>query len=143
MLPHRIPKHNGKIDCVSNMTHGWSRAVFDIGISHKEDADAVMNTLLTLAADLQHEPAFCAADHRRSRDARRRQARRQRRDNQVRDQDPAAQAMGGQARAPPQNQAPQELRIETAMPQQFILREPTTTETLPEDGSIPMPRRAA
>ncbi|WP_254512996.1 mechanosensitive ion channel domain-containing protein [Anatilimnocola floriformis] len=53
---HFIP--NGKIDCVTNMTHGWSRAVFDIGISHKEDADSVMNTLLTMAADLRHEPAY-------------------------------------------------------------------------------------
>lgn len=53
---HFIP--NGKIDCVSNMTHGWSRAVFDIGISHKEDPDQVMNTLLQLAAELRREAAF-------------------------------------------------------------------------------------
>jgi small conductance mechanosensitive channel len=53
---HFIP--NGKIDCVSNMTHGWSRAVFDIGISHKEDPDQVMNTLLQLAAELRREATF-------------------------------------------------------------------------------------
>ncbi|WP_425616785.1 mechanosensitive ion channel domain-containing protein [Anatilimnocola sp. NA78] len=53
---HFIP--NGKIDCVSNMTHGWSRAVFDIGISHKEDPDRVMNTLMDLACDLRQEAAF-------------------------------------------------------------------------------------
>jgi len=53
---HFIP--NGKIDCVSNMTHGWSRAVFDIGISHKEDPDRVMNTLMDLACELRQESAF-------------------------------------------------------------------------------------
>ncbi|QDU26856.1 putative MscS family protein YkuT [Anatilimnocola aggregata] len=53
---HFIP--NGKIDCVSNMTHGWSRAVFDVGISHKEDPDRIMNTLLDLACELKQEPEY-------------------------------------------------------------------------------------
>lgn len=50
---HFIP--NGKIDSVTNMTHGWSRAVFDIGVAYKEDADKVMKVLMELAHDLRND----------------------------------------------------------------------------------------
>ncbi|MDD4868559.1 MAG: mechanosensitive ion channel, partial [Mycobacterium sp.] len=36
-IVHFIP--NGHITTVSNMTHGWSRAVFDIAVAYKEDVD--------------------------------------------------------------------------------------------------------
>jgi small-conductance mechanosensitive channel len=40
---HVIP--NGQINMVSNMTHGWSRAVLDIGVAYKEDIDKVVDVL--------------------------------------------------------------------------------------------------
>ena len=40
---HFIP--NGQITAVTNMTHGWSRALFDIGVAYKEDVDRVMGVL--------------------------------------------------------------------------------------------------
>ena len=55
---HFIP--NGKIDSVTNMTHGWSRAVFDIGVAYKEDADEVMNVLMDLARGLRDDPQMGA-----------------------------------------------------------------------------------
>ncbi|MBN1422000.1 MAG: mechanosensitive ion channel [Planctomycetes bacterium] len=53
---HFVP--NGEITTVSNLTHGWSRAVFDIGIAYKEDVDRVMEVLLALARDLRADPRF-------------------------------------------------------------------------------------
>ncbi|MBA3312992.1 MAG: mechanosensitive ion channel [Planctomycetaceae bacterium] len=53
---HFVP--NGKIDAVTNMTHGWSRALFEIGVAYKEDADRVMQVLLDLAAELRVDPKF-------------------------------------------------------------------------------------
>ncbi len=53
---HFIP--NGKIDSVTNMTHGWSRALFDILVAYKEDLDTTMQILLDLAADLRQDPKF-------------------------------------------------------------------------------------
>ncbi len=53
---HFIP--NGEIKVVSNMTHGWSRAMFDIGIAYKEDVDRVMDVLMTLAEEMRSEPAW-------------------------------------------------------------------------------------
>lgn len=55
---HFIP--NGKIDCVTNMTHGWSRAVFEIRISLRENADEVMEVLMELARELRRDPNFRA-----------------------------------------------------------------------------------
>ena len=37
---HFIP--NGEITSVTNMTHGWSRALFELGVAYKEDIDQVM-----------------------------------------------------------------------------------------------------
>lgn len=53
---HFIP--NGKIDSVTNMTHGWSRALVDVAVAHKEDPDRVMEILLELAAELRRDEKF-------------------------------------------------------------------------------------
>lgn len=53
---HFIP--NGQINCVSNETHGWSRATFEIGVAYKENVDHVMNVLTDLARQLRADPTF-------------------------------------------------------------------------------------
>ncbi|MBI3466370.1 MAG: mechanosensitive ion channel [Planctomycetes bacterium] len=53
---HFIP--NGQIASVSNLTHGWSRAVFDIAVAYKEDVDRVMSVLIDLGQELRKNPAF-------------------------------------------------------------------------------------
>ena len=53
---HFIP--NGHITTVSNLTHGWSRALFDIGVAYKEDVDRVMRELVELGKELRRDPAF-------------------------------------------------------------------------------------
>lgn len=53
---HFVP--NGQIATVSNMTHGWSRALFAIGVAYKEDVDRVMKVLVDLAKELRADPAF-------------------------------------------------------------------------------------
>lgn len=140
---HFIP--NGKIDCVTNMTHGWSRAVFDIGISHKEDADHVMNTLMTLAGDLQHEPAFSRLiiDDPEMLG--------------VDKLDSSGVTIKFLIKTRPLKQWAvkrellrrikhrfHELGIETSMPVQMVLRsENSAVETLPEEAPLNMARRAA
>jgi small conductance mechanosensitive channel len=53
---HFIP--NGKIDCVTNMTHGWSRALFEIKVSFNEDTDHVVDMLMDIAKGLRAEPQY-------------------------------------------------------------------------------------
>jgi len=53
---HFVP--NGEIKAVTNMTHGWSRAVFDIGVAYKEDADRVIKVLNELAKELRQDPKY-------------------------------------------------------------------------------------
>ena len=53
---HFIP--HGEVKTVSNMTHGWARAVFDIGIAYSENADRVMDVLMELGRELRQDPAF-------------------------------------------------------------------------------------
>lgn len=53
---HFVP--NGEIKTVSNLTHGWSRALFDIGVSYKEDVFKVMDILMKLAKELRSDPTF-------------------------------------------------------------------------------------
>jgi len=55
-IVHFIP--NGHITTVSNMTHGWSRALFNIGVAYKEDPDRVMQELVELGKELRRDPAF-------------------------------------------------------------------------------------
>jgi moderate conductance mechanosensitive channel len=52
---HFIP--NGQITAVTNMTHGWSRALFEIGVAYKEDIDRVMGVLVALGKELRQDPA--------------------------------------------------------------------------------------
>lgn len=53
---HFLP--NGTITSVINMTHGWSRALFDVGIAYKEDVDRVMDIIADLGKEMRHDPAF-------------------------------------------------------------------------------------
>jgi moderate conductance mechanosensitive channel len=53
---HFVP--NGEIKAVTNMTHGWSRALFDLGVADKEDADQVMDVLMKLAQELRQDSKF-------------------------------------------------------------------------------------
>lgn len=53
---HFIP--NGTITSVTNHTHGWSQAVFDVGVAYKEDVDYVMQVLLELGREMQNDPVF-------------------------------------------------------------------------------------
>jgi small conductance mechanosensitive channel len=53
---HFIP--NGHIATVSNLTHGWSRALIEIGISYKEDVDRVMELLDEMGKELRRDPEF-------------------------------------------------------------------------------------
>jgi len=43
---------NGKINSLSNMTKGWSGAVFDIGVAYKENADHVISVMKEVAEEL-------------------------------------------------------------------------------------------
>jgi len=53
---HFVP--NGEITRVSNMTHGWSRAVFDIPVAYKEDVGRVMDILMEEAKGLRRDPDY-------------------------------------------------------------------------------------
>ncbi|MGE3808666.1 MAG: mechanosensitive ion channel domain-containing protein [Gemmataceae bacterium] len=49
---------HGQINSVSNLTHGWSRALFDIGVAYKESVDDVIRVLLELGRELRADPSF-------------------------------------------------------------------------------------
>ncbi len=53
---HFVP--NGQINSVINMTHGWSRSLFDIGVAYKEDVDHVMKVIMEVAEQLREDPRF-------------------------------------------------------------------------------------
>jgi small-conductance mechanosensitive channel/predicted nucleic acid-binding Zn-ribbon protein len=53
---HFVP--HGGIANVSNMTHGWSRALFDLPIPHGEDVDRVMEVLRGLGKELRNDPVM-------------------------------------------------------------------------------------
>jgi small conductance mechanosensitive channel len=53
---HFVP--HGQITSTTNMTHGWSRAVFDIGVAYKEDVNRVMDVLVELGKQLRRDPEF-------------------------------------------------------------------------------------
>jgi small-conductance mechanosensitive channel len=139
---HFIP--NGKIDCVSNMTHGWSRAVFDIGVSHKEDVDQVIDTLMSLAMEMRQEPAFSRLIID---------------DPEMLGVDkvdasgvtikfliktrPLRQWMIKRELLRRIKRRFRELGIESAMSRHFVLSEPPAKESLPEPDESSLPRRAA
>ncbi len=53
---HFVP--HGQIATVSNLTHKWSRAVFNINVSYKEDVDRVMDVLVDLGRRMRLDPEF-------------------------------------------------------------------------------------
>jgi small conductance mechanosensitive channel len=53
---HFIP--HGQITTVTNLTHGWSRAVIDVGIAYDEDPDRVVQVLTDLSRELREDPKF-------------------------------------------------------------------------------------
>jgi moderate conductance mechanosensitive channel len=53
---HTIPY--SAIDTVTNLTKGFSYAVFDIGIGYRENVDEVMQVLWDLGAEMRQDPYF-------------------------------------------------------------------------------------
>jgi len=53
---HFIP--HSQVTKVSNMTHGWSRAVFQIPVGYRENLDKVMELLLDLAKEMRDDAVF-------------------------------------------------------------------------------------
>jgi small-conductance mechanosensitive channel len=53
---HYVP--NGEISVVTNMTKGYSRYVFDIGVSYRENVDEVMEVMRQVDDELRHDPEF-------------------------------------------------------------------------------------
>lgn len=53
---HIVP--NGEIKRVSNLTRTWARAVLDVGVAYREDADEVMEVLRELGRELQEDPEW-------------------------------------------------------------------------------------
>uniref|UniRef100_A0A7V5CSR3 Mechanosensitive ion channel family protein n=1 Tax=Acidobacterium capsulatum TaxID=33075 RepID=A0A7V5CSR3_9BACT len=51
---------NGSINTLSNMTHGYSYYVFDLGVAYKEDTDHVIEVLKGIADELMEEEKFKA-----------------------------------------------------------------------------------
>ena len=56
---HTIP--NGEIRIVSNLSKEWSRSVLDVGISYREDIDAVIDLLSRIGKEMQAEEPFKSA----------------------------------------------------------------------------------
>lgn len=53
---HYIP--NGQITVVTNMTKGYSRYVFDIGVAYREDVDEVIKVMQEIDEELRNDPDF-------------------------------------------------------------------------------------
>jgi small conductance mechanosensitive channel len=53
---HFVP--HGQITTVTNLTHGWSRAVIDVGIAYDEDTDRVVQVLTDLTKELRADATF-------------------------------------------------------------------------------------
>ena len=53
---HVVP--NGSIAVVTNMTHGWSRAVVDVGVPYEEDTDRVVEVLRGVGAEMESDPEW-------------------------------------------------------------------------------------
>jgi len=53
---HYVP--NGEIKVVTNMTKGYSRYLFDIGVAYREDVDEVMAIMKEVDEDLRSDPDF-------------------------------------------------------------------------------------
>ena len=55
---HFVP--NGQVTTVTNMTHTWSRTVFDVSVASKEDVDRVMAEINELGEQIRNEPPYSA-----------------------------------------------------------------------------------
>jgi small conductance mechanosensitive channel len=55
---HFIP--HGNITQVTNLSHSWSRAMFDIGVAYKENVDRVIQIIKELGKELRGDPEFAA-----------------------------------------------------------------------------------
>ena len=55
---HFLP--NGGISSVTNMTHGWSRAVFEVAVGYKEEIDRVIGVLVQLGREMREDPTYSA-----------------------------------------------------------------------------------
>jgi len=53
---HFLP--NGQVTAVTNFTHGWSRALFDINVAYQENVDHVMAVVMALARELREDPLY-------------------------------------------------------------------------------------
>lgn len=53
---HYIP--NGAIDLVTNMTKEFSRYVFDIGVSYREDVDEVIEVIKEIDEEMRNDPEY-------------------------------------------------------------------------------------
>jgi moderate conductance mechanosensitive channel len=53
---HFVP--HSQINTVTNLTHGWSRAVFEIGVAYRESVDHVIAVLTALAEKLRRDEAY-------------------------------------------------------------------------------------
>ncbi len=53
---HFIP--HSQVSTVSNLTHGWSRVVMDVGVAYREDVDRVMDVLMDLAREMRDDEDF-------------------------------------------------------------------------------------
>lgn len=51
---HFIP--HGNVTAVSNLTHGWSRAVFDIRLPYREDPRPAIDAIIQLGHELREDP---------------------------------------------------------------------------------------
>ncbi len=58
-IRHFIP--HGTITHVSNLTHGWSRAMFDIPVAYKENVDRVIEILIHLGREIRQDA--CLGKH--------------------------------------------------------------------------------
>lgn len=55
-IVHFIP--HGTITTVSNMTHGWSRALFKVAVAYREDVDRALRVLKRIANEMRQDPQF-------------------------------------------------------------------------------------
>jgi len=53
---HFVP--NGTIDVVTNMTMGYSRYVFEVGVAYREDVEEVIEVLKQVDEELRADPDF-------------------------------------------------------------------------------------
>ena len=53
---HVIP--NSAVETVTNMTKGFSRYVFDVGVAYREDVDEVIEVLREIGTEMEADPVF-------------------------------------------------------------------------------------